>query len=80
MRDIAGPVALIIRLGAIVVTSTVLPVVLGLWLDERLHTLPIFTLIGLIGGTIISVLTVYRAVMESYVQYAPHNQNEEEDS
>jgi len=80
MREIASPVALIIQLGAIVVTSTVLPVALGLWLDQRLHTLPILTLIGLLSGTLISVLAVYRAVTASYEKYAPHKQNEEGDS
>ncbi len=78
MREFAGPVALIIRLGAIVVTSTLLPVACGLWMDQRLHSLPILTLIGLLSGTLISVVAVYRAVLQSYEEYAPHETDEEE--
>ena len=34
----------------------------GLWLDNHFSTLPIFTLIGLIGGSVLAFYGAYRMV------------------
>jgi F0F1-type ATP synthase assembly protein I len=32
----------------------------GLWLDRRLRTTPLFTLVGALGGAVLGFLSVYR--------------------
>ncbi|MFQ5340393.1 MAG: AtpZ/AtpI family protein [Anaerolineae bacterium] len=61
--------ALIIRLGAIVVTAVLLTLALGLWIDNRLGTSPCGLLIFMLIGIVISVTGVYRAVQQVYDQY-----------
>ncbi len=34
----------------------------GLWLDHRFSTLPVFTLIGLVGGSVLGFYGAYRMV------------------
>lgn len=35
----------------------------GIWLDRRLGTMPLFTLVGTVGGAVLSFLSVYRDVV-----------------
>lgn len=68
-RETLGPVALIIRLGAIVVTAVLLTLTLGLWIDSRLRTSPCGLLVFMLIGIVISITGVYRAVQQVYGQY-----------
>ena len=61
--------ALIIRLGAIIVTAVLLTLALGLWVDNRLGTSPCGLLIFMLIGIVISVTGAYRAVQQAYDQY-----------
>lgn len=68
-RETLGPMALIIRLGAIVVTATFVTLGLGLWVDKRLGISPCGLVIFMLIGVVISVVGVYRAVQRVYDQY-----------
>ncbi len=66
MRKAIGPIALIIQLGATIVVATLLPLFIGIWLDNRLNTAPWITLVGLVLGIVLAVTSVYRAVASNY--------------
>ncbi len=66
MRDTIGPIALIIQLSATVVAVTLLPLLIGIWLDQRLHTLPWITLVGLCVGVFAATAAVYRTISTNY--------------
>ncbi|MFQ5594083.1 MAG: AtpZ/AtpI family protein [Anaerolineae bacterium] len=68
-RETLGPIALIIRLGAIVVTAVLLTLTLGLWIDNRLSTSPCGLLVFMLIGIVISVTGVYLVVQQVYDQY-----------
>lgn len=34
----------------------------GVWLDRRLGTIPLFTLVGTLGGAVLGFLSVYRDI------------------
>lgn len=34
----------------------------GVWLDRRLGTIPLFTLVGTLGGAVLGFMSVYRDV------------------
>lgn len=70
-RETIGPMALIMRLGAIVVAAVFLPLALGLLVDSRFGTSPFGLLIGMLLGVVISIIGVYRAVQQAYEQYSP---------
>lgn len=44
--------------GGIVVFSLV-----GIWLDRRLGTIPLFTLVGTLGGAVLGFMSVYRDIV-----------------
>ena len=66
MRQTIGPIALIFQLGAIIIVATMLPLLIGLWLDSRLNTTPWITLVGLVLGIVLAVTSVYRTISSSY--------------
>ncbi len=66
MRKAIGPIALIIQLGATIVVATMLPLFIGIWLDNRLNTAPWITLVGLVLGIVLAVTSVYRTISSSY--------------
>jgi F0F1-type ATP synthase assembly protein I len=66
VRQTIGPIALIIELGATVVVATMLPLVIGIWLDREMHTAPWITLVGLGAGILAAVTAVYRIISASY--------------
>lgn len=43
--------------------SVVLGVVVGLWLDSRLNTEPVFILVGLVLGVVVAAYGVYRMLL-----------------
>ena len=49
-------------LGWYIATSIILGTAGGLWLDRRLGTLPLFTLLGVIAGSGVAFYGVYRMV------------------
>jgi len=69
-REAVEPMALIMRLGAIVVGAVFLPLALGLLIDNRFGTSPFGLLIGMLLGVVISTIGVYRAVKQVYEQYS----------
>ncbi len=66
MRDTIGPIALIIQLGTTIVVATILPLLIGIWLDSRMKTAPWITLIGLGIGVIAAVTAVYSTISSIY--------------
>jgi len=49
-------------LGWYIVLSIILGTLGGWWLDRRLETLPIFTLLGVVAGSALAFYGVYRMV------------------
>lgn len=47
-------------LGWVVVFAIVLPLFGGLWLDRRLHTTPLFTLVGVAVGLASAARAIYK--------------------
>ncbi len=66
MRIPIGPVAVIIQLGAIVVTATLLPLIIGIWLDTQFHTAPWITLVALIVGIVGAMAGVVQVISALY--------------
>jgi ATP synthase protein I len=66
VRKAIGPIALIFQLGATIVVATLLPLFIGIWLDNRLNTAPWITLVGLVLGIVLAVMSVYRTISSSY--------------
>jgi F0F1-type ATP synthase assembly protein I len=66
VRKTIGPVSVIIQLSTIVIVATLLPLMVGIWLDDQLHTTPWITLIALIVGVIGSVASVYNVISTQY--------------
>ncbi len=66
MRKTVGPIAVIIQLGALVVAATLLPLIVGLWLDLQLRTTPWITLVGMLVGVVSSTVVVYRVITSLY--------------
>ncbi|HEX7593118.1 MAG TPA: AtpZ/AtpI family protein, partial [Anaerolineae bacterium] len=62
MRETIGPIALILQLGAVIVVTTMLPLLIGIWLDGRINTTPWLTLLGLGVGVIAAVTAVYTTI------------------
>ena len=57
------PLALrLLGLGWYIAGSIILGTGGGLWLDRQLGTLPLFTLLGVLGGSVVAFYGVYRLV------------------
>ncbi|MBI4282321.1 MAG: AtpZ/AtpI family protein [Chloroflexi bacterium] len=50
-------------MGWYVATSIILGLLGGLWLDRKLGTLPLFTLVGVILGTVAAFYGIYRMML-----------------
>lgn len=59
------------RLGAIVVTTILITLALGLWIDKRLGIAPCGLLLFMLIGVALSITAVYRTVQDVYEKYAP---------
>lgn len=66
MRETIGPIALILQLGTTIVVATILPLLIGIWLDRRMNTAPWITLLGLGVGIIAAVTAVYTTISSIY--------------
>ena len=58
----AGYLALFSEIGMVLLVTTLLGVAAGYWADQRLGTLPIFVLVGFLGGAGIGTVGIYRLV------------------
>ena len=68
MREMAGTVALVIQLGAIVVAATLVPLLVGIWLDNVFHTMPWITLVAVAVGVSGALAAVYDVITSRYKQ------------
>ncbi len=59
-RDIFSSLALATQVGVMVVVSALGCLFLGLWLDSKLHTKPLATLIFIALGTLVAIAGTYR--------------------
>lgn len=63
--------AVVMQLGAIVVTAIFLTLALGLWVDRQLGISPCGLLCFMFIGVIVSITGVYRTVQRIYDEFAP---------
>ena len=54
--------ALFSEIGFILLVTTLGGVLLGYWIDQRLDTIPIFVLVGFLGGAGIGAFGIYRLI------------------
>ena len=62
-------VALFSEIGAVLVTTILLFVLVGAWVDRQLHTLPVFLLIGSVLGLATGGLVVMRIINRFLARY-----------
>lgn len=60
----------------ILLAIAILPVIIGILLDRRLHTSPIITLAMMFLGFNIGIVTIYRRVAVIYMQISPPDKKE----
>ena len=61
----------VLRLGVTLLAFSVLPVIIGILLDWRLHTSPIITLFMMLVGFNVGIVMIIRNVAEMYARIAP---------
>ena len=66
-RDMST-LSLVTQLGLTVVIALILSLLLGLWLDNRLDTKPLFTLVFSLFGIMIGTIGVYRLVTRAIAE------------
>jgi F0F1-type ATP synthase assembly protein I len=71
LKDTVVPVALIIRLGAIVVGGILGTLALGILIDKLFGISPCGLLLFMFIGIIVSIIGVYRAVQDTYDNILP---------
>lgn len=54
--------ALFSEIGIVLLVTTLLGVAAGYWLDKQLGTLPIFVVVGFLGGAGAGALAMYRLI------------------
>lgn len=54
--------ALFSEIGAVLLVTTLLGVAAGYWLDQQLGTLPLFVLVGFLGGAGIGAVGIWRMI------------------
>lgn len=67
---------LILELALTVVGLTIIPIILGVFLDWRLRTAPIITLAMMFLGLNLGIIAVYRRIGVIYLQLAPPETDE----
>ncbi len=68
MKQDWRPLALVTQLGLTVVTSLVLSLLLGLWLDSLLGTKPLLTLVFSLIGIMAGTVGVYRLITQAIAE------------
>ena len=64
MKEARG-IGLVLQLGWVVAFSVLLPLAAGIWLDRRLHTPPLFILIGAFVGIVAGTFNAVRIASRS---------------
>lgn len=54
--------ALFSEIGFVLLVTTLLGVAGGYWLDQRLGTLPVFVLVGFLGGAGVGAVGIWRMI------------------
>ncbi len=54
--------ALFSEIGMVLLVTTLAGVAAGYWLDQRLGTLPVFVLVGFLGGAGIGAVGIWRLI------------------
>jgi F0F1-type ATP synthase assembly protein I len=54
--------ALFSEIGIVLLVTTLAGVAAGYWLDQRLGTLPVFVLVGFLGGAGIGAVGIWRMI------------------
>ena len=73
-----GTLAIVMQLvgvGWYVAISIILGLVGGLWLDKRLETVPIFTLVGVVLGTVVAFYGTYKMVLPLLMNQGTEKKN-----
>ena len=63
MKDIADALSLGFTISACIVVGALI----GYFLDSQLNSTPVFLIIGIIGGFIAALLTLYRMVVKKWL-------------
>lgn len=63
--------SLAMNLGWTMLFSLLIPLLAGIWLDRKLGTLPLFTLIGAVLGILAATLGVARIAIRSFRSVVP---------
>ena len=58
----AAYLALFSEIGLVLLVATLLGALAGYWVDKQLGTVPVFALIGLLGGMAAGARAVYRLI------------------
>lgn len=58
----------VVRLLAVVLALTVMPILLGILLDRSLHTFPVITLFMLLLGFTLGIFTIAKSVAAEYAR------------
>lgn len=62
---------LILQLGSTMLAIAILPVIVGVLLDLRLHTAPVITLCMMFLGFNLGIIALYRRIAVIYANLAP---------
>ena len=54
--------ALFSEIGLVLLATTLAGVLAGYWVDKQLGTLPIFVVVGFLGGAGVGALAIYRLI------------------
>jgi F0F1-type ATP synthase assembly protein I len=74
MREAFG---LAINLGWTMLFSLLIPLLVGVWLDKRFATVPLFTLIGAVFGILAATVGVARMTVRTFSQYTGEKTGQE---
>jgi ATP synthase protein I len=75
-RDVFSSLTLATQVGGMVVVSTLGCLFLGLWIDSKLHTRPLATLIFIVLGTLVAIAGIYRLARSFIEQQMEENKKE----
>lgn len=75
-REIFSSLTLATQVGVMVVVSTLGCLFFGLWIDSRLHTKPLATLIFIAVGTLVAIAGTYRLARSFMEQQMEENKKE----
>lgn len=65
--------------GASIAVPVVIMVLIGQWLDEKYHTLPLFTVFGFVIAALVTVKIIYKKAKIYDVEYKRLDQNLNQD-